>query len=498
MLMRVLRFLPPLFIFSVLVFGQGRLHLKSQDIDTGASHGSHVLSAGSGHVLLQFDQPPTPALVKALSRRGVRVLADIPENGLLVSAHQPVSLDGLNVHFKTSLSAWDKISPLIQVEAPANAFYIVEFHQDVDMNLARWLILAAGLELHENPDMQSHQLLTSISPVGRRWTLTRLLSRDEVAYVFPASDELIHGFPVRACEGALTANGTVAQLIQTYGSGWDGPGLGAANLAYVFSMMTAQLDPAATQSEIRRAMAEWSKAIKISWIQASNGAGAQTVNILFGAGFHGDAYPFDGPNGVLAHTFYPAPPNPEPIAGDMHFDGSESWRIGSNLDIFSVALHELGHSLGLGHSDDPSAVMYPYYRMVTQLSNMDKASAQTLYAVQGGTTTSTPTNPVNPTNPANPTTPTGDKTAPAVTITTPSTATFGTSSASFVLRGTASDNIAVSAVTWATNFAKSGPALGTASWTASVPLLVGMNAVTIKAIDGAGNTGSRTVVITRR
>ena len=32
--------------------------------------------------------------------------------------------------------------------------------------------------------------------------------------------------------------------------------------------------------------------------------------------------------GVLAHTFYPAAPNPEPIAGDMHLDNDENWNAG--------------------------------------------------------------------------------------------------------------------------------------------------------------------------
>jgi len=54
---------------------------------------------------------------------------------------------------------------------------------------------------------------------------------------------------------------------------------------------------------------------------------------------------------VLAHTFYPSPPNPEPIAGDVHLDDDEEWVIGSDLsvrsvDLFSVSLHELGHALG--------------------------------------------------------------------------------------------------------------------------------------------------------
>ena len=78
---------------------------------------------------------------------------------------------------------------------------------------------------------------------------------------------------------------------------------------------------------------------------------------------------FDGPGGILAHTFAPPPISPEPLAGDSHFDDAETWRIGSDFDVFSIALHELGHSLGLAHSDDPNAVMYPYYKMVTKLSD---------------------------------------------------------------------------------------------------------------------------------
>uniref|UniRef100_A0A3B3RV76 interstitial collagenase n=1 Tax=Paramormyrops kingsleyae TaxID=1676925 RepID=A0A3B3RV76_9TELE len=74
---------------------------------------------------------------------------------------------------------------------------------------------------------------------------------------------------------------------------------------------------------------------------------------------HGDPYPFDGPDGTLAHAFSPS----SGFGGDTHFDEDETFtsHTTAGYNLFIVAAHEFGHALGLSHSTDPGALMYPMY-----------------------------------------------------------------------------------------------------------------------------------------
>lgn len=55
----------------------------------------------------------------------------------------------------------------------------------------------------------------------------------------------------------------------------------------------------------------------------------------------------------------------------------------SGTNLFLVAVHEFGHSLGLQHSNDPKSIMFPNYNYVNpntfHLSADDKRGIQSLY-----------------------------------------------------------------------------------------------------------------------
>ena len=128
-----------------------------------------------------------------------------------------------------------------------------------------------------------------------------------------------------------------------------------------------------------------------------------------------------------------------------------SWKIGADVDVFSVALHETGHALGLGHSDSPGDVMYPYYRMVSALGPGDIAAIQQQYAAANG-----------PSSPAT-------LAAPLTLTIQPPLAT--TSASSIALNGTTSGGSGSVQVNWSTNQGAAGTAQGSANWTiAAIPL----------------------------
>ncbi|XP_049634540.1 matrilysin [Suncus etruscus] len=130
-------------------------------------------------------------------------------------------------------------------------------------------------------------------------------------------------------------------------------------VTYTIVSYTNHLPPAIVNHLVKKAFEIWGREIPLEFVEVIDEQYADIV-ISFSRGAHGDNYPFKGPGNTLAHAYSPG----QGLGGDVHFDLDEFWTHSQNrgISFLIVATHEFGHSLGLAHSSDPRAVMYPTYR----------------------------------------------------------------------------------------------------------------------------------------
>lgn len=76
-----------------------------------------------------------------------------------------------------------------------------------------------------------------------------------------------------------------------------------------------------------RAFKVWSAVTPLTFTRLFDGTA--DIMISFGKKDHGDPYPFDGKDGLLAHAYPPG----EGIQGDAHFDDDEHWTLGKGAVV---------------------------------------------------------------------------------------------------------------------------------------------------------------------
>ncbi|XP_049672998.1 matrix metalloproteinase-9 [Accipiter gentilis] len=99
------------------------------------------------------------------------------------------------------------------------------------------------------------------------------------------------------------------------------------DLTYRVMNYSPDLDREVIDDAFKRAFKVWSDVTPLTFTQIYSGEA--DIMIMFGSGEHGDGYPFDGKDGLLAHAFPPG----RGIQGDAHFDDDELWTLGTGIVV---------------------------------------------------------------------------------------------------------------------------------------------------------------------
>lgn len=185
---------------------------------------------------------------------------------------------------------------------------------------------------------------------------------------------ILEGLEDRMLLYSTTGGNWVHDSRITFSFAPDGTSIGGTPSAWFQRMTDLGYSESSWKDQIRRAASVWEQVADLDLAEvgdngATIGTGAQQGDPNFGDIRIGG---YDQASGILATAFYPPPHNGGGLAGDIFFNTDPSWQInGTTYDLQTVAIHEFGHALGMGHSAISAAVMYAGYTGTKQALNSD-------------------------------------------------------------------------------------------------------------------------------
>lgn len=114
--------------------------------------------------------------------------------------------------------------------------------------------------------------------------------------------------------------------------------------------------PYSVEAVLEQAFALWSRHANITFVQVEDD-GAR-VGKGWGADIRIGFAKVDGPGGALGLAYFPGG---GPHDGDVLLDISDAAFFATRANLLSVAAHEIGHSIGLGHVSGKAALMNPAF-----------------------------------------------------------------------------------------------------------------------------------------
>jgi len=148
-----------------------------------------------------------------------------------------------------------------------------------------------------------------------------------------------------------------------------------SNVTYWVGVQPGYMNRDEMMKELLDCLGQWGAACGITFTPTADRQAAD-LTIGFGDQSRENEFLFDGPGGTLAKA----------NKGFLEFDAAERWTVpfdasgpAHHFCFKAVCLHELGHCVGLGHSDIPTDVMGPYYDATkVKLTENDIKRAQAL------------------------------------------------------------------------------------------------------------------------
>jgi len=138
-----------------------------------------------------------------------------------------------------------------------------------------------------------------------------------------------------------------------------------AGFGFTSSLDISPVLPSTFKERVREAFAAWSAVADITFEEVADGSepyGSPGSSGVIRIG----AFAFDPHVGQFAHG-HAIRPSMGPGAGDIHFNTRKDWSdeadgyVPGGVDVFQVAVHEIGHVIGFSHNSDVSQAMAPSY-----------------------------------------------------------------------------------------------------------------------------------------